>query len=80
MLINFVMMPVNVHQLNDLVRLAADLGVDQVNFKQCDVTRGELGRGFGLFAAERTKGVRRHQKALARALTPERTRPDNGMD
>jgi MoaA/NifB/PqqE/SkfB family radical SAM enzyme len=65
--INFVMMPMNVHQLEELVRLAADLGVDQVNFKQCDVVRGEHGRGFGLFASREERELRRYEKALARA-------------
>jgi MoaA/NifB/PqqE/SkfB family radical SAM enzyme len=33
-MINFVMMSENLHQLEHIVRLAAQLGVDQVNFKQ----------------------------------------------
>jgi MoaA/NifB/PqqE/SkfB family radical SAM enzyme len=66
-MINFVMMPANVHQLEDIVRLAAKLGVDQVNFKQCDVVRGEHGSGFALFAGTRTKEVRKMEKALGRA-------------
>jgi MoaA/NifB/PqqE/SkfB family radical SAM enzyme len=49
-MINFVLMDMNVHQMEEIVRLAARLGVDQVNFKQCDVIRKQLGKGFGLFA------------------------------
>jgi MoaA/NifB/PqqE/SkfB family radical SAM enzyme len=66
-MINFVLMNTNFHQVEDIVRLAARLGVDQVNFKQCDVIRGEEGKGLGLFAREETKEVRRLKKALAKA-------------
>ena len=65
--INFVMMPTNVHQLQEIVRLARELGVDKVNFKQCDVVRGEHGRGLGLFASPQTRQQRRHEKALHKA-------------
>ncbi|MBW1996436.1 MAG: SDR family NAD(P)-dependent oxidoreductase [Deltaproteobacteria bacterium] len=65
--INFVLMPMNFHQVEDMVRLAAKLGVDQVNFKQCDVIRGEHGKGYGLFGSEETREIRRLEKALARA-------------
>jgi len=65
--INFVLMPMNFHQVEDMVRLAVKLGVDQVNFKQCDVIRGEHGKGYGLFGPEETKEIRRMEKALARA-------------
>ena len=64
---NFVMMPTNVEQLQDFVRLAADLQVDQVNFKQCDVVRGGQEREFGLFASKADREIRRHEKALAKA-------------
>jgi len=66
-MINFVMMRSNFGQLEDMVRLAARLGVDQINFRQCGVIRGEHGKGFGLFAAEETKEIRRMQKDLAKA-------------
>lgn len=66
-MINFVLMNINFHQVEEIVRLAARLGVDQVNFKQCDVIRGEHGKGFGLFASEETKEVRRLKKALSKA-------------
>ena len=66
-MINFVLMPINFHQVEDIVKLAHRLGVDQVNFKQCDVIRGERGKGYGLFAVEKTKEIRRLEKALARA-------------
>jgi len=65
--LNMVMMPDNVGQLEAMVRLAADLGADQVNFKQCDVVRGDHGRDRGLFAAGENAAVRRHEKLLARA-------------
>jgi len=64
---NFVMMPLNVEQLQDIVRLAADLQVDQVNFKQCDVVRGAEERGFGLFASKEDRTIRRYEKSLGKA-------------
>lgn len=66
-MINFVLMNVNFHQVEEIVRLAARLGVDQVNFKQCDVIRGEYGKGYGLFAREETKDVHRLKKRLSKA-------------
>ncbi len=66
-MINFVFMDINVHQVEDIVRLAAQLGVDQLNFKQCDVIRGESGKGHGLFGAEETKDIRRLKKSLEKA-------------
>ena len=66
-MINFVLMQMNFHQVEEIVRLAARLGVDQVNFKQCDVIRGERGKGYGLFAREETREVRRLEKSLSKA-------------
>ena len=66
-MINFVLMPMNFHQVEDIVKLAHRLGVDQVNFKQCDVIRGEQGKGYGLFAVEKTKDIHRLEKALGKA-------------
>jgi len=66
-MINFVMMSSNFHQVEDISRLAAHLGVDQVNFKQCEVIRGEHGKGHGIFGSRETRELRRLQKALARA-------------
>lgn len=65
--INFVLMSENCHQVEDIVRLAAELGVDQVNFKQCDVVRGEHGRGYGLFESKETRKVHRLKNALNKA-------------
>lgn len=64
---NFVMMPSNMEELQDFVRLAADLHVDQVNFKQCDVIRGGQERQLGLFASKADQEIRRYEKALAKA-------------
>lgn len=64
---NFVMMPSNIDELEDFVRLSAGLGVDQVNFKQCDVVRGEETRKLGLFAPKADRETRRYEKALAKA-------------
>lgn len=66
-MINFVLMRINYHQVEDMIRMAADLGVDQLNFKQCDVVRGKHGKGLGLFDKEKTKEVAALEKSLARA-------------
>ena len=66
-MINFVIMAMNAHQLEEIVRLAAQLGVDQVNFKQCDVIRGEHGKGMGLFAHEKTREIKALEKILSNA-------------
>lgn len=66
-MINFVLMDLNIHQVQDMVRLSAKLGVDQINFKQCDVIRGEEGKGFGLFGPKETKEIQQLQKSLAKA-------------
>ena len=66
-MINFVIMTLNDHQLEEIIHLAKRLGVDQVNFKQCDVIRGERGKKLGLFGAEESKQIRRLQKKLNKA-------------
>ena len=66
-MINFVLMDLNFHQVEDIVRLTAQLGVDQINFKQCDVIRGASGKGHGLFGTKETREIRRLKKKLARA-------------
>lgn len=66
-MINFVLMDMNAHQMEEIVQLAARLGVDQINFKQCDVIRGKEGKGFGLFASEETREIRQLQKSLDKA-------------
>ena len=38
-----------------------------MNFKQCDVIRGEEGKGLGLFHAAETGKIRRLKKRLAKA-------------
>jgi MoaA/NifB/PqqE/SkfB family radical SAM enzyme len=66
-MINFVLMDLNIHQVQDMVRLAVKLGVDQINFKHCDVIRGEAGKHFGLFGPKETKEIQQLQKSLAKA-------------
>lgn len=65
--INFVLMEINFHQVEDILHLAARLGIDQVNFKQCDVIRGEAGKGMGLFGPKETKEIVRLKKSLEKA-------------
>lgn len=67
-MINFVIMSVNAHQMTKIVELAAELGVDQVNFKQCDVIRGDHGKAEGLFSPEQTKAVKAMERDLGKAL------------
>ena len=64
---NSVMMPANIEELQDIVRLGAELQVDQLNFKQCDVVRGQEGPGYGLFASKADRQIRRYQRALTKA-------------
>jgi MoaA/NifB/PqqE/SkfB family radical SAM enzyme len=66
-MINFVIMNSNYHQLEEIILLAKKLKVDQVNFKQCDVIRGEHGKGLGLFSSEQSKPIRTLQKSLKKA-------------
>jgi MoaA/NifB/PqqE/SkfB family radical SAM enzyme len=66
-MINFVLMDLNFHQVEDIVRLALQLGVDQLNFKQCEVIRGDSGKSHGLFGAEETKKIRDLKKSLEKA-------------
>ncbi len=66
-MINFVLMDLNFHQVADIVHLASRLGVDQINFKQCEVIRGERGKGHGLFGVEETRDIRRLKKSLEKA-------------
>lgn len=67
LMINFVLMKVNIDQVEEMVSLSDRLGVDQLNFKQCDVIRGKHGRGLGLFASQAGKAIRQLEKRLARA-------------
>ena len=66
-LINFVLMHSNHHQMEEMVRLAHDLGIDRINFKHCDVIRGDHGKGHGLFQPEETRQIRQLKKSLNRA-------------
>lgn len=67
LMLNFVIMKDNIHQLEDMVRLASNLGVDQLNFKQCDVIRYDQGKGLALYAQKENRTVLRHKKLLDRA-------------
>lgn len=67
LIINHVMMPDNVQDLEKIVDLASDLGVSQINFKQCDVIRGDYGRNYGLFASKETRKIREFKNILDKA-------------
>ena len=67
LIINFVMMPDNIQDLENIVDLASDLGVSRINFKQCDVIRGEHGRNYGLFASKETRKIRQLKNILDKA-------------
>lgn len=68
LILNFVMMPDNVDQLEEMVRLVAELGVEVLNLKQADVVRGEHGAGFALFAGRAERAVRQLEKRVRRAV------------
>jgi MoaA/NifB/PqqE/SkfB family radical SAM enzyme len=68
-MINFVIMSSNIGQVEDIVRLAARLGVDRINFKQCEVVRGVHGKGLGLFEPAESRAAIKSAKSLARALS-----------
>jgi short-subunit dehydrogenase/MoaA/NifB/PqqE/SkfB family radical SAM enzyme len=67
LMINFVLMTINIDQVEAMVSLSATLGVDQLNFKQCDVIRGKHGSGLGLFASKADKAIRQLEKRLKKA-------------
>jgi len=66
-MINFVLMHINFHQVEEILHLAARLGIDQVNFKQCDVIRGAAGKDLGLFGPKETREIRQLKKTLDKA-------------
>ena len=66
-MINFVLMHLNFHQVEDIVHLAARLGIDQVNFKQCDVIRGDAGKDMGLFGPRETREIKKLKRSLDKA-------------
>jgi len=61
LMINFVIMESNADQLEEMVRLAAGLGVDQINVKQCDVIRSDFGKNLGIYAGEENKSIKRYK-------------------
>ncbi len=73
-MLNYVMMKSNFDQLPELVGLAAELGIDQINFKQCEVIRGVHGKDLGLFGEEETSEIWRREALVdaARGLAKER--------
>jgi len=78
LMINFVMMPDNVGELEDLVDLADRLGVDQINFKQCDVVRG--GAREGIRAVRRQGDQRDPADAKGAQSGPEKGQETGASD
>jgi MoaA/NifB/PqqE/SkfB family radical SAM enzyme len=66
-MINFVLMHINFHQVEEILHLAVRLGIDQVNYKQCAVIRGDAGKGLGLFGPRETREIRQLKKSLGKA-------------
>lgn len=66
-MINFVIMNVNSHEIEEIIKLAGALGINQVNFKQCDVIREDNGMGFGLFASKENKEIKQLKKTITKA-------------
>ena len=66
---NVLLMEETIEQLEDIARLAAELGIDEIVYKQCDVSRDAHGRDRGLFEANHTAATRRYAKRLEAAET-----------
>jgi short-subunit dehydrogenase/MoaA/NifB/PqqE/SkfB family radical SAM enzyme len=66
-MVNFVMMPDNVHQIEDMVRLVTGLGAGVLNLKQADVVRGDRGTGFAVFGGRESESVERLRRQVGRA-------------
>lgn len=65
--VQMVMLKQNVHELEAMVELAADIGVDQITFKNCDVLRDTPLGDMPLFT-EPDKQLKVYQKQLDKAL------------
>ena len=66
-MLNFVIMKSNLHQLEAIIECAEQLGIDQVNFKQCDVIRDTHGAGLGVFESCESKRSTALKKRLTKA-------------
>ncbi len=67
-MLNYVMMTTNFEDILDMVGFAKELGIDQINFKQCEVVRGSAGKDYGVFDREESQTIKRRQKRLEAAL------------
>jgi len=67
-MLNYVMMESNFTEILDMVRLAGELGIDQINFKQCEVIRGNHGKDLGLFQDGESPELRKKERQLGTAL------------
>jgi MoaA/NifB/PqqE/SkfB family radical SAM enzyme len=66
-IINFTITPLNCHQVEEVITLGGQLRVDQVNFKQCDIIKGQRIKEYGLFTSKETKAFRQLKKILSKA-------------
>ncbi len=63
----FILAPLNVHQAQDMLRLAANLGVYRVRFKQCNIIRGLYVKGSGFRYSKEGREKMRITTLLSRA-------------
>jgi MoaA/NifB/PqqE/SkfB family radical SAM enzyme len=69
-LVQAVIMPANVHELPDIVRLAADMGASVVVLKNCDVVRSESAQERAMYeggGAGAGRGLKKSLRAAAKA-------------
>ncbi len=66
-LINFVMLRQNAHELQNMVLVAEQLGVDHISFKQCDVIRDKQGLGLGLFQPQESQAIKQLRKEIKKS-------------
>ncbi len=66
-IINFILAPLNIHEAQDMIRLAAHLEIDRVRFKQCNIIRGLYGTGSGFRYSKESREKRRITSTLSKA-------------
>ena len=67
MTINFILAPLNIHQAQDMIKLAAQFGVEKVNFEQCNIVQGFYGKGSGFLYSKENREKRRITSMLSKA-------------
>jgi short-subunit dehydrogenase len=65
--VNFILAPLNIHQTQDMIKLAAHFGVEKVKFKQCNIIQGFYGKGSGFLYSKENREKRRITSVLSKA-------------